>query len=169
MATVGVGGARAGAACLMMLLVGCGGEDTPTDPLVNGGMLSGRVGTQSVSQGASEAPLLAAWITDPESLPVGLRGQNNCTFAFGVDIPNAQWDFHPEGGCWERPGPDGWTRQQQHHVHVPQHARCGGGAGDVSPIRVCRPGGAGQPNPCLENPTTGPTGCAICVRSLACH
>ena len=107
---------------------------------------------------------LPAWITHPEELPPGLMGRNNCTFLFGQA---AQWDFHPDGACWERPGPDGWTRQQQHRVHVWQLAACGNGPGDVSPVRVCR--APGEPNPCHINALTGPTGCALCVRSVECH
>lgn len=116
---------------------------------------------------AKGPPLLPAWITDPEHFPLGLRGRNNCAFAFGQST--AQWDFHPDGACWERPGPDGWTRQQQYRVHVPSLASCGGGAGDVSPIRVCRTGGAGQTTPCQINPLTGPNGCALCVAAVVCH
>jgi hypothetical protein len=113
----------------------------------------------------SEPPLLPAWITDPEEFPVGLKGQNNCTFGFGA--PGAQWDFHPDGACWERRAPDGWIRQQQHRVHVPQLASCGGGAGDLSPIRVCR--APGEPNPCFIDASTGPNGCARCVVKVTCH
>lgn len=109
------------------------------------------------------------WITEPSEFPEGLKGTNNCTFALGQ--PGAQWDFHSDGGCWERQGPDGWTRQQQHLVHVPSIVECGGGPGDVSPIRACREGGAGQPGPCPfgPKPITGPNGCALCVAMLVCH
>ena len=117
----------------------------------------------------SEAALASppAWVMDPAEFPPGRIGSNNCTFAFGQIVP--QWNFHPDAGCWERPGPEGWTRQQQHRIHVPNFAACGGGPGDVSPIRVCRQGGAGQPSPCLVNPTTGPNGCAVCVKAFVCH
>src|SRR5512143_3760689 len=115
----------------------------------------------------NDQPVLAAWITHPEQLPLGLQGRNNCVFPFGQST--AQWDFHPDGACWEHPGPDGWTRQQQYRVHVPSLASCGGRAGDVSPIRVCRTGGAGQPTPCQINPVTGPNGCAVCVAAVVCH
>lgn len=109
------------------------------------------------------------WITEPNEVPEGLRGTNNCTFPFGQST--AQWDFHSEGACWERPGTDGWTRHQQYLVHVPAIGECGGGAADVSPIRVCREGGAGQVSPCPlgPRPITGPNGCAICVAVVACH
>jgi len=119
----------------------------------------------SFSHVSSGPPLIPAWLADPDTLPLGLRGRNNCRFSFGQST--AQWDFHPDGACWERPGPDGWTRQQQHRIHVPHLADCGGGAGDVSPIRVCR--APGEANPCPVNPLTGPTGCALCVRAVACH
>lgn len=106
------------------------------------------------------------WVRVPEVLPEGLRGQNNCLWPFGVA---AVWDFHADAGCWERPGPDGWTRQQTHRIHVSANADCGGGAADVAPIRLCREGGAGQIAPCAFHPSTGPQGCAICVRSVTCH
>lgn len=118
------------------------------------------------SQAQGGPPLLPAWITHPEELPPGLRGTNNCTFAFGQST--AIWNFHPDGGCWEHPGAGGWTRQQQYHVHVPSLAGCAGGAGDVSPIRACRAGGAGQLSPCQQSPT-GPNGCAVCVPVVVCH
>jgi hypothetical protein len=143
---------------LAILSLACGPTDTPLTA-VEGGSVA------SLSENAGP-PLLPAWVTHPEAFPKGLEGRNNCTFAFGQTIP--QWDFHPDAGCWERPGPDGWTRQQQHLLHVPQLPSCGGGAADVSPIRVCREGGAGQESPC-PGLVTGPNGCALCVRVLACH
>lgn len=114
-------------------------------------------------------PELPAWIADPEVLPAGLQGQNNCTFPFGNTT--VQWDFHPDGACWEHPAQDGWTRNQQHRVHASSVPLCGGGPGDVFPIRMCRAGGAGQPGPssACETATTGPNGCVICVRSVVCH
>lgn len=115
------------------------------------------------AEGVSALP---AWILDPAEVPEGLRGQNNCSFAIGQ--ATAEWNYHPDGSCWEHPGPDGWTRNQQYRVHVHALAACGGGAGDVSPIRVCRLPPF-QPNICPETPTTGPLGCAICVRSVTCH
>jgi hypothetical protein len=115
------------------------------------------------------APSLPDWIANPADIPPGLQGQNNCTFPFGPGATGGIWNYHTDGACWERPGPDEWIRQQQNVVHVPEHAACGGGAADVSPIRICRAGGAGQPTPCDVNPTTGPLGCAICVRSVVCH
>jgi hypothetical protein len=108
--------------------------------------------------------VIPSWILNPETLPPG-TSKNNCTFAFRQDVP--QWDFHADAGCWERSGPDGWTRQQQYKIHVPQHNDCGGGPADVSPIRVCL--APGPANPCPINALTGPNGCAICVRSLTCH
>lgn len=111
---------------------------------------------------------IPSWVTDPSEVPAGLRGKNNCTFPFGN--ATAMWNFHSEGACWERSGPAGWTRQQQHRVHASSVAACGGGAGDVSPIRVCRSGGQGQPTPfCLVNRQTGPNGCAVCITSVVCH
>ena len=107
------------------------------------------------------------WVTDPEVFPEGLKGTSNCSFPFGQST--AQWNFHSDGACWERPGPDGWTRQQQNIVHVPHHAQCGGGPADVSPIRICRAGGRDQQTPCPNGPLTGSNGCALCVPALVCH
>ena len=145
-------------ALTIQLLVACARSEAPATPV-------GPYAPVSTTQGLAGPPVVPAWVTDPEALPPGLRGRNNCTFAFGQTIP--QWDFHPDAGCWERPGPDGWTRQQQFKLHVPQLAACGGGAGDVSPVRVCRE--PDQTNPCPINPRTGPTGCALCVRNVTCH
>lgn len=119
-------------------------------------------------EAASVLSSVPAWVTDPPEVPEGLRGQNNCTFPFGN--PTLQWDFHPDGSCWERPGPDGWTRQHQYQVHGTAVNLCGGGPGDLNLIRVCREGGAGQPAPfCLGTTTTGPNGCALCVPTAVCH
>jgi hypothetical protein len=137
----------------------CSNPTSPTEPI--------QQPARSLQVQSDAAPAIPAWITSPETLPAGLRGRNDCTFAFGQEVP--QWDFHSDAGCWERPGPEGWTRQQQHLIHVPNLARCGGGPGDVSPIRICRLGGAGQLSGCAENPTTGPNGCAVCVRKVECH
>ena len=150
---------------LGVLLATCADPGAPTS--ASSGPPAGIDLLTSSSTLAQSAGGLPDWVVNPSTLPPGEVGKNSCTFAFGQNVP--QWDFHPDAGCWERPGPDGWTRQQQHLIHVPQLAACGGGAGDVSPIRVCRAGGAGQPAPCGEIPTTGPTGCTICVREVACH
>jgi len=146
------------AIALTILVAGCGTSSSTASPLE---VTDGAISFEAVSG----PPLIPAWLTTPEELPPAFRGRNNCTFKFGQ--ATAQWDFHPDGGCWERPGPDGWTRQQQYKIHVPQHLACGGGAGDVSPIRVCR--APGEEDPCPINPLTGPTGCALCVASLTCR
>ena len=160
MATLLKGIPSAGAACVIMVLAGCGGEDTPTDPLVSG-MLGGLVGTQSVSG-------LPGWIVNPSTLPPGRVGKNNCTFGFGDNVPI--WDFHPDAGCWEHAGPDGWTRQQTQRIHFASFpSACGGGPGDATGIRVCRAGGVGQPSPCSLDTTIGPSGCARCVINPTCH
>jgi len=104
---------------------------------------------------------LPAWIVSPATLPLGRVGKNNCTFPFGQTVP--QWDFHSDAGCWEYPGPDGWTRQQFEKIHIPAFPACSNGPGDATVIRVCRAGGAGQPSPCSLDVTTGPNGCARCV------
>lgn len=49
----------------------------------------------------------------------------------------------------------------------PELVECNGGPGDVSPIRVFRR--RAWKNPCPINPTTGPSGCAQCVRLFTCH
>lgn len=114
---------------------------------------------------ADHAMSIPAWALQPENFPPGLKGTNNCTFRFGQNVP--QWNFHEDAGCWERNAPDGWTRQQQHRIHVPALVECNGGPADLSPIRICR--APGLENPCPINPTTGPNGCALCVRSFNCH
>jgi hypothetical protein len=120
-----------------------------------------------VATGLLEVP---HWVAEPSTLPLGLEGTNNCT-RFAIGNTTAQWDFHSDGACWERQGPDGWTRQQQHRVHVESSSTsCGGGPADVFVIRVCREGGAGQPTPfCAFHQQTGPLGCAICVPGVVCH
>ena len=115
-------------------------------------------------QAEVESSAIPAWVLEPAEFPQGQQGRNDCTFPLGA---GAQWDFHPGGGCWERPGPEGWTRQQFHQIHDSELASCGG-PGDLSGIRVCRPGGADQPSPC-EGKTTGPVGCAVCVSAVNCH
>lgn len=152
-----------GLALALMSVVSCAGPTAPPNASVAGPTAIG-----PVELGGGQPPL-PAWILEPAAVPEGLRGVNNCTFPFGPNAADGVWDYHPEGACWERPGPDGWTRQQQNVVHVPQHVLCGGGPADVSPIRICRAGGPGQPTPCDVNPVTGPLGCAICVRSVVCH
>jgi len=113
---------------------------------------------------------LPEWIANPSTLPPGRVGKNNCTFAFGPVVP--QWDFHPDAGCWETDGEDGWTRQQFQSIHIPHYNHCpgphGGGPGDATAIRVCHPGGQGQTQPWCDG-TTGPTGCIQCVANPTCH
>ena len=144
------------ALALVVSLAAC---TNPTSPLE--GTTTGN--GQSASPKAEGG--IPAWVAQPEVLPAGRQGQNNCTF--GSATPG-QWDAHPEGGCWEHPGPDGWTRQQQHANHFESLPVCGGGPGDVDQIRVCRAGGGDQVSPCNGDPT-GPLGCALCVRSVTCH
>ena len=119
---------------------------------------------ESLQAVLAKAVSVPSWILNPETFPPGLQGTNNCTFRFGQ---NVTWDYHGDAGCWERPGPDGWTRQQGHRIHVAVLAECNGGPGDVSPVRVCK--APGLENPCPINLTTGPNGCAQCVRSFSCH
>jgi hypothetical protein len=156
---MGSGLAQYSAAALLALSVGC---SNPASPHADAGTPT----TLHFSSADDAPPALPAWITHPEVVPSELRGRNNCTFAFGV--PGAQWNYYPDGACWERPGPDGWTRQQQYRVYVSHSPRCEGRAADYSPIRVCRAGAAGALSPCPGNPI-GPNGCAICVPKVVCH
>ena len=160
---------RALALCAMLLLAACTAMERPVAPTpLNSSQSSAALGDSARSTMPTIMQIsgsIPSWILNPATLPPGRRGQNNCTFQFGQDIP--QWDFHPDAGCWEHAGPDGWTRQVQYKLHVPHHSDCGGGPADVSPIRVCQ--APGIANPCPINPTTGPLGCALCVRSLTCH
>lgn len=154
------------AAGILVLVAACAGApDTPSSPTPQP-LGEGTVLTESVGADQSATPL-PSWILEPSTLPSGRVGKNNCTFPFGQTVP--QWDFHPDAGCWEHTGPDGWTRQQQQSIHIPQFPACGGGPGDATAIRVCRLGGADQPSPCLIDPLTGPAGCARCVINPTCH
>ncbi len=158
------------AACAALLLAACNAGDPPAAPTPLGQSQSSGAANDHVRAMPMTGTLqvngtIPSWILNPETLPPGRRGKNNCTFQYGQNIP--QWDFHPDAGCWEHSGPDGWVRQQQYKLHVPNHPDCGGGPADVSPIRVCQ--APGMANPCPINPTTGPLGCALCVRSLTCH
>ena len=148
------------AAVLAAVLTGC---SAPVSPSSSDAVPAGSTRLSLEAGAPSSLPL---WITEPATLPAGRVGQNNCTFLF---VAGAQWDVHPEGGCWEHPAADGWTRQQLQQIHVPAFASCGGGPGDATAIRVCRAGGAGQPSPCLIDRFTGPNGCARCVINPTCH
>ena len=141
----------------MVLVVSLGACSSPTSPLEG---ITASEGSRSFKTAGSGIP---DWVLHPQALPAGLQGQNNCTYAH-----EGQWDAHPEGGCWERPGPDGWTRQQTNKNHVDSLPICGGGPGDTALLRVCRAGGEDQISPCDGN-TTGPRGCALCVRVVTCH
>jgi hypothetical protein len=143
------------------LLLACGGPSTPMAPTTTSGgglQVADIAATESVNE-------LPDWIVNPAALPLGRVGMNNCTFAFGQNVP--QWDFHPDAGCWEHTGPDGWIRNQQQRVHVPQLPACGGGPGDANAIRVCL--APGLANPCFIDAVTGPAGCARCVVNPVCH
>ena len=151
-----------GAVLLLVLLAACGATDTPIEPMQR--LDESRVPALGVSALEEGLP---AWIVAPATLPPGSVGKNNCTFPFGQTVP--QWDFHPDAGCWERPGQDGWTRQQFQKIHIPAFPTCNNGPGDATAIRVCRAGGAGQPSPCSPDSPTGPNGCARCVINPTCH
>ena len=141
-------------------------SDTPTAPALDPSVMDG-LQPAAASVAVQTTNGLPEWIVLPDVLPSGLQGRNNCTFSFGPDVP--QWDFHPEAACWQRPGPDGWFRQQLQQIHIPSFPACGGGPGDATAVRVCRAGGRGQPSPCLIDPVTGPNGCARCVINPTCH
>ena len=152
-----------GIVLFLVLLAACGATDTPIEPEQRSDQ--NRVAPFGVSAAAKELP---AWIVSPATLPPGRVGKNNCTFGFGDNVP--LWDFHPDAGCWERSGPDGWTRQQNQNIHFESFpSACGGGPGDATGIRVCRAGAIGQPSPCSLDSTTGPSGCARCVINPVCH
>ena len=145
-----------GVCASMALVVSLGACSSPTSPL-EGITLS--EGSSSLKAGA-----IPAWVLEPEALPAGLQGQSKCTFGFA-----GQWDAHPEGGCWERPGPDQWIRQQANLLHNESLNLCGGGPGDVAQIRVCNADvGEDVVSPC-DGAVTGPRGCALCVRVVTCH
>jgi hypothetical protein len=162
-------------------LTGCGNKpDKPVDS-IHGSTNLPVAGDEPVEE----------WIRIPAEIPAQFVGTSNCKFAFGQ---SAKWDYHPDGSCRETPGPADtlpvigpvrWWRNQQHDVHIPSFhtipaSKCEGGPADVSPIRVClaktvsdvAPGdpvaGAAVPFHCL-NPTTGPSGCAVCVASYKCE
>jgi hypothetical protein len=157
---------RAELFCLVAVLSGCEAAGVPMTPTETP-PADGSVMLAEAASSASGPAGLPAWILHPAELPEGRVGKNNCTFAFGSNVP--QWDFHPDAGCWEHAGPDGWTRQQFRRLHIPNLAACGGGPGDAEAVRVCRVGGAGQPSPCALDPHTGPNGCARCVINPTCH
>ena len=149
-----------GTVLFLVFLAACGATDIPIEPEQR------HSESQATLFEVSTGVDLPDWIVVPEVLPSGRIGKNNCTFPFGEPV---QWDVHSDAGCWEHPGPDGWTRQQSQRIHIPVFAACGNGPGDATAIRVCRAGGRGQPSPCSLNPTTGPNGCARCVVNPTCH
>jgi len=128
---------RVGPACVMLFLVACRTGDSQTTRTREA--MAQPATTQTEKTGE-----LPAWIVNPPTLPPGRVGKNNCKFEFGVDTP--KWDFHPDAGCWEHAGPDGWTRQQFQKLHVPKFHECNGGPGDATAIRVCRAGAGASPN-----------------------
>jgi hypothetical protein len=163
---------RVGPACVMVFLVACSTADSPATPMREASGMPAATPSREASASPATTPTqqtgeLPAWIVNPPTLPPGRVGKNNCKFAFGLDTP--KWDVHPDAGCWEHAGPDGWTRQQFQKIHVPSMPQCGGRPGDATAIRVCRAGGAGQPSPCFIDKTTGPRGCARCVVNPECH
>ena len=164
--------ARITGTAFVLVLAACSAGDIPATPTPLGGpsqsssISIGDSRVASVTGAQQVVGDLPSWILNPVALPPGRVGKNNCTFQFPAGY---QWNAHPEGGCWEHPGPDGWFRQQFQKIHIPNFASCGGGPGDATAIRVCRLGGQGQPQPCFIDPTTGPNGCARCVVNPECH
>ena len=105
------------------------------------------------------------WLSEPATFPTGWMGRNNCTFPLGAGV----WDAHPEGGCWERSGPNGQVRQAYNAVHFNAAAGCGGAA-DLSGIRICVPDAVGGPSVPTACGMTGPRGCAVCAApTIVCH
>ena len=96
---------------LAMILPGCSGPVSPS--LSSTVQINSPLGSLRSESATSSLPV---WITEPVVLPDGRVGKNNCTFALPAEY---QWNAHPEGGCWEHPGPDGWARQQFQKVHIP--------------------------------------------------
>jgi hypothetical protein len=146
--------------CLILVfapLIACSGNDGPVS-------FSASDLPDSPSLTAAVSSSVPDWIIHPEELPKGLRGHNNCTFPTGN--ATSQWDYYEDGACWERPGPDGWTRQQNYHVHANRSSACANGPADISNVRICR--GPGEDAPCALNPRTGPNGCTVCVSTVTC-
>ena len=147
-------------------------------------LVIGLLGTASCATPASPEPVQASstaaanlltddtsWVAQPSTFPIGWMGRNNCTFAIPIAAgSDPVWDAHPEGGCWERPGPDNQTRQALNAVHYNSLAACGGGPGDISGLRLCVADAIGQaPVETICGPT-GPGGCAVCEpATTVCH
>src|SRR5688572_12702391 len=89
-----------------VLVMACASPSAPSTTVMGGGL------TQSLAA-LTGPPSLPAWIANPQEIPSGLKGKNNCTFRFGPGATGGIWDYHADGACWERPGPDGWVRQHQ--------------------------------------------------------
>jgi hypothetical protein len=157
---------RVGLAFVMLFLIACRTADSQTTPTREVSAHAATTPTRTTDSPTTQTPTasqLPDWIVNPKTLPPGRVGKNNCKFDFGLDTP--KWDVHPDAGCWEHAGPDGWTRQQFQRIHHPSMPQCGGGPGDGTAIRVCRK--PGEDSPCGEK--TGPKGCARCVVSPKCH
>ena len=113
-------------------------------------------------------PSANAWSWAPEELPEGLQGRNTCEPSTLLGI-REQWNFHPEGGCWQREAPDGFVRQQLYHVHLFSIGACAGGAGDLDVVRACvLPPLPGQVTPCGFSATNGCTACPP-TGTVTCH
>jgi hypothetical protein len=137
----------------------CVWPSTPVVPTTTpGGAL--RVTDIAARESASELP---AWIVNPPALPPGRVGKNNCTFAFGQNVP--QWNFHPDAGCWEHAGPDGWTRQQYQKLHI-RVSLSAAAVLEMVCYPVCR---APVRQPALHEPTYWTERLRCCVVSFVCH
>ena len=145
-------------------------------------------GNPWVDVGAWRWKVLPPWLApDPvaaragrwQELPEEFIGTNNCgdenggLFDFGAFIPD--WDHHPDAGCLERPGEDGWIVQHAQKLHSPTLNACDFGPGDAYALRICRLGDDGEPAsefpsdlPCIIE-LTPLGGCARCLIAPTCH
>lgn len=150
---------------VVVAALACGRSDAGTAPLASWPAAHASLdATRELVAAETAIGELPEWIASPARVPSGLVGIVDCSFPFGqIAMPG----FHADAACWERPGPDGFVRQQFTRIHVASFPQCNGGPGDAEAIRVCKEGGAGQPTPCGE--PTGPTGCARCIVNPTCH
>jgi hypothetical protein len=125
---------RVGLAFVLLFLIACRATDSPATQTLTATAQPASTPAQPASTQTPTANQLPDWIVNPKTLPPGRVGKNNCKLPFGVDVPD--WKFHQDAGCWERPGPDGWTRQQFQKLHVPKFRECNDRPGDATAIRV---------------------------------
>jgi hypothetical protein len=145
---------RALALCAMLLLVACTAMERPVAPTPLTSQSSAALGDSTrstmptIMQVAGSIP---SWNPQSRDAAAWPKGPKQLYVQFGQDIP--QWDFHPDAGCWEHAGPDGWTRQVQYKLHVPHHSDCGGWTGRRFAIRCVS--GPGHCKPVSHQPDDG--------------